>query len=152
MAVSIKQVRSALEPDEVDYTQAARLGADALPHLHALIRGPDPMLASKAAYLAGLIADERSTAVVQEAASRREPVIRIAAATGAGHLPPSAASSVLLSLLNDADVGVRRAAIDSIPPNATPAVRSTLEKIVRMDPDPSLRDRGAKLLLRLSRP
>jgi hypothetical protein len=48
------RVRAALEPEEPDYAAAAQLGP-AVPHLQTLIQGDDPMLASKASYLASLI-------------------------------------------------------------------------------------------------
>ena len=54
MSVTMKDVRTQLEPDEPDYAKAAQLGADAIPYLKELVNGPDTMLASKAAYLAVL--------------------------------------------------------------------------------------------------
>ena len=44
------QVRKYLDPEEPDYkAAAAALGAEALPVLESLVRGADPLLASKAA-------------------------------------------------------------------------------------------------------
>jgi hypothetical protein len=54
--VTMKQVLALLDVDEPVYAEAAGLGAGALVHVEALIEGPDPMLASKAAFLAGMIA------------------------------------------------------------------------------------------------
>ena len=76
MAVNMKQVRAALEPEEPNYDKAAKLGADALPHLGRLVRGDDAMLASKAAYLAGLIDSDKSPAVLEQAAASDVPAVR----------------------------------------------------------------------------
>jgi hypothetical protein len=65
MAITIEQVLDQLLPDEPDYGGAAeRLGPEALPHLENLVRGEDPLMASKAAYLASLIKDDRATIVL----------------------------------------------------------------------------------------
>ena len=55
LAVTLEEARAPLEPEEPDYEQAARnLGPNALLHLDRLLAGDHPMLASKAANLAGL--------------------------------------------------------------------------------------------------
>ena len=45
--VTMKEVIAKLDPDEVDYVEAAKLGPDAIPHLIHLINRSDIMLASK---------------------------------------------------------------------------------------------------------
>src|SRR5437867_4118299 len=103
MPVTLEQVRAALDPEEPDYPKAARiLGPEALPHLERLIASDHPMLASKAAYLAGLIGTERSAEVLRRAARSGDVRVRIAAAAAAGNLPPASASDVLLNLVDDA--------------------------------------------------
>ena len=58
MSITMKDVRAQLDRDEPDYKEAAMLGQDAIPYLSELVKGPDAMLASKAAYLASLIKSE----------------------------------------------------------------------------------------------
>jgi hypothetical protein len=123
LPVTMQQVRAALDPEEPDYNQAAQLGPDAIPHLESLVRGPDPMLASKAAYLASLIQDSRSVTILKEAGLSKYPEVRIAAAAGARNLPAPAASDVLLSLVSDHDIGVRMRSLKSVPIDATPVLR-----------------------------
>ena len=67
MAVTMAEVRAALDPDEPDYVQAATLGPPALHHLDALIRDADALTAAKAVYLTALIQDERSARIVESA-------------------------------------------------------------------------------------
>src|SRR5215217_6878140 len=116
MAVSMKEVRAALDPDELDYHAAAReLGAGAIPHLQTLINGDDPMLASKAVYLASLIPHEGVRQLLHEAAGQDDPIVRTAAAAAARNLEPQAASDVLVQLVTDADPGVRKVARAAVP-------------------------------------
>jgi hypothetical protein len=64
MTITMRDARAQLDPEEPDYHQAAELGPAALPLLEQLVRGADPMLAAKAAYLASLIppGHDRATA------------------------------------------------------------------------------------------
>ena len=83
MATTEAQVRAYLDPEEPNYTAAAAaLGPDALPVLEALVQEADPLLASKAAYLASLIPDERAARVLEQAAHSRHATVRVAAAAG----------------------------------------------------------------------
>jgi len=119
MAITMKDVRAALDPEEPDYGEAAKLGSGALPHLEALVSSGDPMLASKATYLASLIKDAKSAAIVEKAARSDDPVVRVAAATAASNLSASSASAVLLDLVTDPDPGVRKVARRAVPDKAT---------------------------------
>lgn len=149
MPVTIQQVRAVLDPEEPDYIQAAQLGSDALPHIENLLKGADPMLASKAAYLASLIQDNRSITVLKEAAQSNYSAVRVAAAAGARNLALLAASDVLLGLLEDQDVGVRKVALKSAPVDAPPALRAKIQKLTNTDPEKFVRDLSSQVFGRL---
>jgi hypothetical protein len=130
MPVDMKEVRAALEPEELDYPEAARqLGAEALPHLEKIIGGTDVSLAAKATYLAGLIGGEQSVAAVAKAARSSEVPVRIAAAAAATHLPAEHSENVLLQLVDDADVGVQKIAVRSAPASMSSALQSRVSAI-----------------------
>ncbi len=83
MATTEAQVRAYLEPEEPNYkAAAAALGAEALPVLETLVQGADPLLASKAAYLASLVPDERAARVLEQASRSEHATVRVAAAAG----------------------------------------------------------------------
>ena len=138
--MDMETVRAAIEPDEPNYAEAAaRLGPDALPFLHEIIQGDDPMLASKAVYLASLISSRDATSIVMEAAAHADPIVRVAAASAAANLVPEEGTKVLMELASDSDQGVRKvvqAAAAAIPseeldnalrqPTSTPAVEEVL--------------------------
>jgi hypothetical protein len=110
MAVTMKNIRAALDPEEPDYQEAAKLGAPALPHLEALVTSDDAMLASKATYLASLIKNKKSAAIVERAAHSDVPAVRVAAAAAASNLAAPEADTVLVALVGDPDPGVRKVA------------------------------------------
>lgn len=122
MAVDIEQVKAALNPEEPDYPKAAKeLGADALPHLEAIIGGNDTMLAAKATYLAGLIGGEKAVA---KAARSGQASLRVAAAAAAAHLPAEHSESVIADLVDDVDAGVQKVAVRSAPAKMSDALRA----------------------------
>jgi len=143
MAVTMKDVRSALDPEEPDYEEAAKLGADALPHLEVLVSSGDTMLASKAAYLAGLIKGAKSAEIVKTAARSDDPAVRVAAAAAASNLAPANASSVLLDLVGDPDPGVRKVARASVPAKADAKLTRKLRDLGDENGSPG--ERGADM-------
>jgi len=106
----MEQVRKTLDPEEPNYVEGAKLGTEAIPHLETLVRAAEPMLASKAAYLASMILSEGSERVVQAAAQSPEAIVRVAAAAAARNLATGATERVLATLNRDHDEGVRKVA------------------------------------------
>ncbi|HEX7241624.1 MAG TPA: HEAT repeat domain-containing protein [Longimicrobiaceae bacterium] len=149
MAMTLEQVRAALEAIEPDYPALARLGADAFPHLQTLARDPDPLLASKAVYLAGMIRDARSAEVVRTGAQSPDPRVRIAAASAARNLPAAEASAVLTTLVGDADLGVRKTVLKSVPADASADLRARVQAAARREPEAALRQLGDEALRRM---
>src|SRR5918992_5533148 len=127
MAVTMKKVRSALDPEEPDYQQIADLGPGALPHLEALVNSGDTMLASKAAYGASLIKDDKAEGIVRTAAGSADPAVRVAAAAAARNLAPDPSSNVLVELVGDSDPGVRKVARDAVPDKPTSKLTARLD-------------------------
>ena len=114
MAVTIEQVREILTRDEPNYMEAAQLGPEAIPHLQTLLVDADPLLASKATYLASMINSDRAVDVVKEAAASEHAEVRAAAAAATRNLPQTPVTDVLSNLLDDGDVSVRKVTLKSI--------------------------------------
>lgn len=136
--------------ESVQPEAAKKLGAEALPHLERLIVGDHSMLASKAAYLAGLIGTEKSVPVLERAARSGDAIVRIAAASAVQHLSAESASDVLLSLVDDADVGVQKIALKSVPDNASAVLRSRVEGLSAGKSDNMIRALSREVLSRQS--
>ena len=150
MAVTSEQVRAALIPDEPDYEAAAELGPEALPHLQRFVEGPDPNLASKAAYLAGRIGDPQAAPILELAAASDDPAIRVAAAGGVGHLPAEEADPVLLALVDDDDPAVRKTALKAVPDSPSEDLASKVEVLREHEREPAIRQVAADVFDRTS--
>lgn len=109
-SVRLEDVLGVLQAEEPNYSDAALLGADALPYLAHLVRGEDALIASKAAYLAGVIGGSEAIDVLLQAAQHRSPEVRIAAIDGAEALPGRKTQTVIGVLRQDSDASVRQAA------------------------------------------
>ncbi len=105
----MKQVLDELLPDEPDYERAAeRLGPEALLHLENVVKGEDPLMASKAAYLASLIQHDHATIVLKVASQSQFPEVRTAAAFGTKNVSNiNKANEIINTLKQDTDKAVR---------------------------------------------
>ena len=149
MPVTMKEVRAALDPEEPDYTKAAKLGPQALPHLEKLIARKDPGLASKAASLAGMIEGEKAAQVLEKAAKHRDVRVRVAAAHSAQHLPKPDASRILAKLMGDKDVGVQKVALRSVPRGKLDdELRSSVENLAKKKGEPGIQNLSKEVLAR----
>lgn len=145
MAVDMEQVRAALEPEEPDYSRAAKsLGADALPYLERIITGDHTGLAAKAAYLAGVIGTEKCLPAMEKAAASGQAVVRIAAAAAARHLPDEYRDSLVLQLVDDGDAGVQKVALNSAPAAMSDALKARVASLKAAAPAPSVKGKAKK--------
>ena len=145
MPVTLQDVVNELDREEPDYTQASRLGAEALPFLRQLIQGTNLGLASKAAYLAGQINVQGSIQVLEVAAHHPDPVVRVAAAASARNIT-KLSPALATTFLNDADAGVRKWGLRTLEVHPPAGMRSNVEKIMNHDPEPSLREQARKII------
>jgi hypothetical protein len=148
MPIAMEQVLNQLDRDEPNYLQAARLGAEALPHLITLIQGQNAGLAAKAASLAGFINAAGSAAALEIATRHPEPVVRVAAAASARNLT-SIPTSLVMDLLSDSDVGVRKWALKALEIHHPVGIKTKVEDIIKHDPDVGLRDRAKQIINQL---
>jgi HEAT repeat protein len=147
MAITMREVRAWLDPDEPNYARAKSLGPAALPFLMELVRGGDLGLASKATYLASLIASDKSVEVIEAAIKTEEPLLRVAAASGLQHLKPAHAERVVNRLKSDPDPGVRKVMATSAARVSSPRITAVLKQLAQSDPEPFVRDTTAALLV-----
>ena len=145
MAITMKDVRAFLDPEEPNYAAAKSLGPAALPFLLELVRGGDLGLASKATYLASLIKSDKSVEVVEAAAATNEPVLRVAAASAIQNLKPAHAERVLDTLKSDPDPGVRKVMVKSAARVNSPRISAVLRQVAQSDPEPFVRKAVANL-------
>ena len=150
MSLTLQQVLRQLDIDEPNYAALAALGPDALPHLAILVRGEDPGVASKAAYLASLIQSDDSIEVIASAAASPNDAVRVAAATGLRNVPTSQALPWADRLLDDADAGVRQQALRSVARLGMETLEPKVKLMASRDSVPALRQLAKKELKRIT--
>jgi HEAT repeat protein len=134
------EVRLEIDKDEPDYPElAAKLGEESLPALEALVAEDDPRIASKAAYLAGVIAGPGSEGIVDLAARSRHHVIRVAAAAALPSLP-GPVTDTAERLLADPDVGVRARAVKSAAALGDPQLADRVRSMAEQDEAGAVRE------------
>jgi HEAT repeat protein len=153
MAVTMEQVLELLDADEPDYEFASMLGSGALPHLATLISGDNRAgLASKATYLVGLIEDPHTSAVLAEAITSPDPLVRLAAASTLRNVSASTRDDLAPRLLEDEDLGIRKVTLRSLShvraaewEGQTPKIARRLRAMAEGEPSPELRRIAAQL-------
>ena len=148
MPVTMEHVVKDLGREHPNYSHAARLGAEALPHLVTLIQGSDLGLATKAASLAGKINAPESAAVLEIASRHPKSAVRVAAAASTQNLA-SIPKSLATDLLNDSHPGVRKWMLKALEGRQDAGIRTKVEDIMNNDPDEGLRERARKVINQL---
>ncbi|MET0181058.1 MAG: hypothetical protein ABW194_11350 [Novosphingobium sp.] len=128
MAISDEELRVALSNEEPDYPAlAARLDESDVPRVRALAERDDLALATKAIYLASLLASDSAHEIVVRAADSPTELKRIASATGLPNLPPlprERAASRLADEPNPAVAKMVLRAIDQPSPQLVEKIRA----------------------------
>lgn len=150
MPITMQEIRQRLDIDEPDYSGLSTMGAEALPHLAALVRGDDAALASKAAYLASMIDGDDAQAVVQAAAESPDVIVRVAAAAGLRNLAPARALGTVERMLADTDAGVRKQALRAIDDLGLSSLEDKMKAIAATDPEQTLRTVAKRGMRRLA--
>jgi HEAT repeat protein len=140
MSVTMEQVLSYLGPEEPNYVEAAKLGPNALPFLKEIINRSDVMLASKAAYLVSLIKSDESVSILEHTAQNKDPIIRIAVASGIRNLSDKDAGVLLDRFIQDKDNGVRQVTLKSVAKFKSDLIKSKVQKFIESDPESAIRE------------
>jgi hypothetical protein len=146
MSMTMAFVRSALDSEEPDYESAKALGFEALPFLEELSIGQDILLASKAVYLAGLINGELSSTILEKAATHENSNIRATAASVIGKLNKETSNKLLLTLLNDNDLGVQNIALKFLPLTVSSEVLAQIERVAHDHKEPTMKKVAAEFI------
>ena len=139
MAITLEELRrqlSAIEPNEATYSG---IGSAEIPMLEQLARDPEAWIASRAVFAASRVADARAKAILARAAGDPRSELRVAAAAATKNLSPAEANSLLLQALNDADLGVRKFAVQSVAATHSESVHARLRELESGDPAPAIR-------------
>ncbi len=151
MALTPLELRLKLSSDEPDYEQLAPQIDDALVlTLDQLANDPDAMLASKAVYLASLVAKPQAHRIVQTASDSSRPLVRIASASALVNLPDAMRHDIADKLLDSADVSLSKLAIKAVQRSASPQLKQKIERISQESPSELIRTLSTATLQRIN--
>jgi len=127
MPLSYEDVVAILSPDEPTAAGIQQLDASAAPHLERLLDSDDQSLAVKAAFALGHAPSDRTADLLERLAADPRPVMRVAAGFAARSLPAERRESVLMTLLDDDDAGVQKAALASVPSQISESLKARID-------------------------
>ena len=140
MTMTLEQIRnqlSAIEPNDSTYFG---IGPSEIPLLEQLLQDEEVWMASRAVFALSRISDTKAVTILSQTATDPRKEVRVAVAASVRNLKPQDANSILLKLLNDKELGVRKFAIKSVSEANDEAVHAKLQEIQARDPSPPIRD------------
>ena len=140
MPKSPSELRNQLSTIESDDATYEGLGRDDVASLTSLLEDDEGWLAARAVHALSRIDDPQAHQAILAAASMPRLEVRVAAATGAGNLPPELSDGVLLGLLEDPEPAVRKFAVRSVSPRNGAAVRSRVHELADAEPNSRIKD------------
>jgi HEAT repeat protein len=150
MAMTFDELKKKLSVAEPDDSTYYGIGATELPLLEQLLQDPEPWLAARAVVAASRIPDRRALSLLQRARTDPRDQVRVALAASLKSIAASDTNAMLLSLLDDKDLGVRKFAIKSVSAGHDPAVHRKVRELQERDPVPAIREGAASRLKQLN--
>ena len=151
MPMTSQQIRNQLSAVEPDLSMYSGIGPSEIPALKRLLSDKEAWMASRAVFALSKIADARAVAILSETVGDSRPEVRVALASSIRNLKPKDANAILLRLLDDGDVGVRKFAVLSVSKAHDPAVQRKLKDVGIGDSAPPIRDMAKDRLRELKR-
>jgi len=139
MPMTLKQLKdklSAIEPTDRVYSG---ISPSEIPVLKRLLQDKKPWVASRAVFALSRISDPKAIAILSKAAVDSRPEVRVAVAASARNLKAKDASKILLKLLADPELGVRKFAVQSVSKAHGAVIYRKLKELETRDPAPPMR-------------
>ena len=140
MPLTLQQLRNQLSAIESDEGIYDGIGPSEIPLLEQLLQDNEAWMASRAVFALSRVPDIRAVTVLSRAAADPRPEVRVAVAASASILKPNDANDILLKLLTDAELGVRKFAVQSVSGTHNAGVHAKLRELATRDPAPLIRD------------
>lgn len=140
MPMTLEQIKnqlSAIEPDDGMYSG---IGPSEIPFLEKLLQDKEVWMASRAVFALSRVSDAKAVRILSRAVADPRQEVRVAVAASVSNLKPRDANNILLKLLIDPELGVRKTAIQAISGTHDAAVHAKLRDIQTRDPAPAIRD------------
>jgi HEAT repeat protein len=134
MPMTFEQVKNQLSAIEPGNSIFSGIGPSEIPSLKKLLQDKEAWMAARAVFVLSRIRDAKATALLSQIVADSRPEIRVALAASAHNLKPDDANDILVQLLGDADLGVRKFAVKSVSSAHNTAVHQKLKDIKLRDP------------------
>jgi HEAT repeat protein len=149
MPMTLEELRnqlSAIEPDEGTY---AGIGPTEIPMLEQLLQDDEAWMASRAVFALSRVPDVRAITLLSRAADDPRQEVRVSVAASVNNLGASDGNGMLLKLLADPEVGVRKFAAQAVSGTHNAAVHAKLRDLENQDPVTAIRDVARDRLVEL---
>jgi HEAT repeat protein len=137
--MTLEQLRnqlSAIEPDDSIY---GGISSSEIPLLEQLLQDQEPWMASRAIFALSKVPDIRAVTVLSQAVSDPRQEVRVAVAASVSNLRPSETNDILVQLLDDTNLGVRKFAVQAVSETHDAAVHAKLRDLGIQDPASPIR-------------
>lgn len=140
MTMTLEQIRNQLSDIEPNDSTYSGIGSSEIPLLEQLLQDKEVWMASRAVFALSKIPDNRAVEILSHAAVDPRKEVRVAVAASVSNLKPQDANNILLKLLTDKELGVRKFAVKSVSEAHDEAVHAKLQEIQARDPSMPIRD------------
>jgi HEAT repeat protein len=138
--MTLEQLRNQLSDIEPDARTYAGIGSAEIPLLEQLLQDKEPWMAARAVFALSRISDAKAITILSGAVADPRPEVRVAVAASVRNLKPQDGSNILLKLLTDKDLAVRKFAVQAVSETHDGAIHAKLRDIQTQDPVPQIRD------------
>lgn len=138
--MTLEQLRSQLsmiEPNEGMYNG---IDASDITHLEQLVQDTEAWMASRAVFTLSKLPDSLVLPILARAAGDAREEVRVAVASSIRNLSPESGDALLIKLLDDSSLGVRKFAVLSISAAHNPTILEQLQTIRTNDSVSAIRD------------
>jgi HEAT repeat protein len=140
MPMTLDQLRNQLSAIEADESTYAGIGASEVPLLEQLLQDDEDWMAARAVFALSRVPHARAVTLLSQAGADPRQAVRVAVAASVTKLASQDANTILLPLLNDAALGVRKLAIRAVSSVHDAAVHAQLRNLETRDPAPVIRE------------
>ena len=126
---TIEEIKTILSDIEAGEFMYRKLNDDDVPNLKELMNDAEPWMAARVIFALSRLGGAEAHSIIEQAVTDERKEVRIAVAASSKVLPVTMSDSILESLIDDADPGVKKYAIKSIDIGSHSRVKSKLQML-----------------------
>lgn len=147
--MTIAELRAKLSMIEASEAMYAGMTTADLPALEQLLGDHEDWMAARAAFAISRVGGKDATTLLAKAAADPRAPVRVAVSAAVGQRPIVLPDNVLVNLLKDKDIGVRKFAPMAVKPENGAEPRAVLTRVAAEDAIPAVRENAAEALRKI---